>query len=111
MRRIVGLIVWVLLAFSVGTAAAEDGAAIYAQRCAFCHGPTGKGDGPSGQALQPPPRDFTRAEYWAAVGREQQRTIIAEGKAGTAMVPFKQLLNAAQIDAVVTYLESFRPAK
>jgi len=32
--------------------------AVYASRCAVCHGPTGRGDGPGARGLVPRPRDF-----------------------------------------------------
>jgi putative copper resistance protein D len=35
------------------------GADLYAQRCAGCHGPSGRGDGPAAKDLQPPPPDLT----------------------------------------------------
>jgi len=31
--------------------------------CWTCHGKEGKGDGPAGAALNPPPRDFTKGEF------------------------------------------------
>jgi len=31
--------------------------------CATCHGTSGKGDGPAGAALNPPPRDFTKGDF------------------------------------------------
>lgn len=36
----------------------EKAAEVYSNQCATCHGETGKGDGPAGGALQPPPRNF-----------------------------------------------------
>ncbi len=52
----------------VGTAASaegnvENGNTLFQANCATCHGPGGKGDGPVGQALQPPPRDFTVGDF------------------------------------------------
>jgi len=53
-------------------AASEEGAAVpnpiltaqgaqyYAQYCASCHGPTGRGDGPAAGALRTPPADLTK---------------------------------------------------
>jgi mono/diheme cytochrome c family protein len=40
-------------------ATADDGHAIYVQRCAPCHGATGKGDGAEASSFAPPPRDLT----------------------------------------------------
>ena len=61
MRRALALITLSMLG---SVAHAEDLAAgklIYAQQCVVCHGITGKGNGPSGKALNPKPTDFTTA--------------------------------------------------
>lgn len=42
---------------------AENGNTLFQANCATCHGPGGKGDGPVGKALQPPPRDFTVGDF------------------------------------------------
>lgn len=42
---------------------AAKGKTLYETNCLSCHGPTGKGDGPVGAALQPPPRDFSKGEF------------------------------------------------
>lgn len=39
--------------------AVKRGARLYAQHCAVCHGPEGKGDGVLAGALNPPPADLT----------------------------------------------------
>jgi mono/diheme cytochrome c family protein len=39
------------------TAGAQSASSVYAQACAACHGPQGKGDGPAGQV--PPPAPFS----------------------------------------------------
>lgn len=36
-----------------------DGAALYLEYCAVCHGAEGRGDGPAAAALQKPPSDLT----------------------------------------------------
>src|SRR5262249_58434235 len=47
------------------------GAALYAQDCATCHGPSGAGDGPAARAMSPPPPDLRahHATLHTAVGR------------------------------------------
>ena len=37
---------------------ASLGARVFAQRCAVCHGPDGKGNGPAAPSMFPRPRDF-----------------------------------------------------
>lgn len=49
-----------------GAALAADAAAgktAFTTNCASCHGDSGKGDGPVGAALNPPPRDFSKGEF------------------------------------------------
>jgi mono/diheme cytochrome c family protein len=53
-------------ALSPATALAGDaaaGQAVFMANCMSCHGMTGKGDGPVGAALQPPPRDFSVGDF------------------------------------------------
>jgi high-affinity iron transporter len=53
-----------LLLPTAGLAAdAAAGKATFEANCASCHGSTGKGDGPVGAALQPPPRDFSEGDF------------------------------------------------
>jgi len=53
-----------LLAPTAALAAdAAAGKTTFDTNCASCHGVSGKGDGPVGAALQPPPRDFTVGDF------------------------------------------------
>ena len=57
----VGLVCAPLAARAAGDPA--KGKVLFETNCATCHGVSGKGDGPVGAALQPPPRDFTKGEF------------------------------------------------
>lgn len=61
-------IVWALTFITLGTSVSAEpaqpipksvGAAIYLERCASCHGGSGKGDGPAASALKVAPPDLT----------------------------------------------------
>lgn len=54
-----------LLPFSAPAAPGdvEKGKQIYEQRCWWCHGAEGEGNGPAAEFLIPPPRDFTQGLY------------------------------------------------
>ncbi len=60
-----------LLAMVTGCAGARPASAVrgqtlYAENgCVSCHGPRGRGDGPVGRTLSPPPRDFTNLASYA----------------------------------------------
>lgn len=90
--------------------AADDGKAVYEIRCAPCHGSTGTGDGPAAAALVPKPRNFRDPSFWRGRSRASLRLTIEQGRPGTMMSPFKGVLSDAEIDDVVHYVESFRPA-
>lgn len=55
--------------------------------CATCHGPTGHGDGPAGQALVPKPRSFSEPGWQDSVTDAHIRKIILEGGAAVGKSP------------------------
>jgi len=78
-----------------------ESAALYQRHCVHCHGATGSGDGPSGEWLDPAPRDFRRGVFkWVAVdnGYRPRRTdlqrVLERGVEGTAMPSFLRLSRA-----------------
>jgi high-affinity iron transporter len=92
---------------SVTPAAPADlGAAVYAQHCAGCHGPTGKGDGPAAAALQPPPKDISRPRSEAERMPPSRVEIIRNGKPGTAMVGFATVLKTDELSAIEAYIHT-----
>jgi mono/diheme cytochrome c family protein len=68
------------------------GRALYAGNCAACHGDAGRGDGPGGKGLNPPPRDFTRAEGWKnGTALPGIYKTLTEGIKGSSMASFDTL--------------------
>jgi mono/diheme cytochrome c family protein len=90
-------------------AVADQGAALYSTNCASCHGDSGKGDTPAGQALDPKAADLTadgdQADdfvYWR----------IAEGGLvdpfNSSMPAWKNLLSEDEIWQVITYIRTLQ---
>jgi high-affinity iron transporter len=111
-RLVVVLALGVLSAVPAPALAADaaKGRTVYETRCAPCHGSDGKGDGPAAAALTPPPRNFRDPAFWNGRTPAQLALTVKDGRPGTLMAPFKDVLSAAEIDDVVAYVQSFRPA-
>jgi mono/diheme cytochrome c family protein len=70
----------------------EKGKALYANNCLACHGAKGAGDGPTGQYLNPKPRDLTSpAPFKNGNKPEEIFKTLTTGIPGSTMVPFGQL--------------------
>jgi mono/diheme cytochrome c family protein len=97
--------------------AAINGEAVYLERCAFCHGENGDGNGPVARYLNPRPRDFTLGQFRFRTTpsgdlplRDDVIAIVKSGVRGTAMPRWEGVLNDAEIEAVVDYVTtSFVP--
>jgi len=74
-------------------ASIERGSAIYAERCAVCHGVAGRGDGPLAAGLTPRPADF-RVHLAAGHSDAQLFDWISNGYPDSAMPAFKDTLSA-----------------
>ena len=69
----------------------QQGAKVYAQNCAVCHGEKGAGDGAAGQALTPKPRDLIAGQWTQSGDSAGLFKTITEGIPGTSMAPFGHL--------------------
>lgn len=81
-----------------------DGAKVYADRCALCHGATGHGDGPASAALDPKPRNHTDGSYMNGRTDAELLDVIRNGKG--AMPAWKEVLSEQEIDAVLKHVRS-----
>ena len=80
----------------------ENGKAIYLQACQACHGEGGRGDGPGGVALDPPPADLV--VHVPLHPEADLFRFIRDGIPGTGMAPLGGQLTEDQIWHVVNYI-------
>jgi mono/diheme cytochrome c family protein len=89
------------------TARESHGQRLFAQRCATCHGPEGRGDGQNAYNLKPPPPDFQESLPGLAVA--DRRRIIEGGTAALGRSalcpPWGRSLDGPEIEALLSYLE------
>lgn len=104
----------------------EQGREVYEKRCSWCHGKEGAGDGPAGEYLNPPPRDFTLGLYkWKSTPFDEYapsdddfRKMVSgtgphngipgwDGMNGTSMPGWSDVLSRKDIENVTGYIKSF----
>ncbi|MGY0195505.1 c-type cytochrome [Leptothrix sp. BB-4] len=95
---------------------AARGAAYYRVNCVACHGERGDGQGPRAYFIRPVPRDFLTLPDPAGWDRARVWQAIADGRLGTEMPAWRQVLDAQQIadlaEHVLTrFIQSPRAAK
>ena len=89
------------------------GKLLYLRKCQYCHGITGKGDGPAAKFLSPIPRDLTKARYKlkSTIGGELPTdndifNIISNGIRGTSMPAWRQTLSDEERWQLVKYIKT-----
>ena len=82
----------------------ELGKKIYSDRCKACHGDRGDGQTFAANALNPPPKNFTTVTSRRELTRKRMTRSITQGRPGTAMMPWKDVLSLNEIKAVVGYI-------
>jgi mono/diheme cytochrome c family protein len=98
-----------VVAAESGAIAAQRAADLYAEKCAACHGDSGKGDGPAGQAMTPPPAPFStalkgRSDGWIG-------TVITKGGPAVGMTPAMPphpTLSSDQVKALIQYIKGLK---
>jgi len=99
-----------LFAFLVvaSTAKAADLASakkVFEERCAKCHGETGKGDGPKAKTLKKKPRDYTDKAEMSKITDEQLKKEILDGK--KPMPAFRSKIDEKTVDDLIAYVRTF----
>ncbi|MFP8880634.1 MAG: cytochrome c [Myxococcota bacterium] len=98
---------------------AANGEALYTANCSSCHGVTGKGDGPVGLVLQPPPRDFSQGDFKLDTDEDGSpgtdadlKSVISKGAAefggNQMMAPWGGILSDADVDDVIIFVRTLK---
>jgi len=82
----------------------ETGRDIFFKHCKACHGDKGDGKTFAANVLKPPPKNFTSEKSKQELTKERMIQSVAEGRKGTAMMPWKSRLTQQEIHAVVLYI-------
>ena len=88
---------------------AVQGKKLYTARCLICHGREGDGQGPAGEAMRPPPTDFSSQVFWRDARPAKIKSDTRDGIPGSAMRPFPDLSDE-DLDALLAYIQTFKPA-
>jgi len=109
-QTVLATVIVSLFAFLVvaSTARAADLAAakkVYDNRCAKCHGLTGKGDGPKAKTLKKKPRDYTNTVEMAKLTDAKLKEEILDGK--KPMPAFKGKIDDKMVEDLVAYVRTF----
>ena len=87
----------------------QEAKQLYETTCATCHGAGGTGDGPTGQALQPKPANFSTA----LKGKDEAylTKVITEGGTGVGKSPmmpaYQGVFSDEQIQGLIQYVKGF----
>jgi len=101
---------WDVIAYAVSLSVPDEiisqGKTIYEEKCASCHGASGKGDGLDAATLTIAPNDFTNQAYMAQNSTAKLYQNITYG-VQPDMPAFSQLLDDNQRWSVASYLRTF----
>ena len=100
MKPVISVIVALVFASS-GAAFGADGAALWAQNCASCHGKDGSGNTTMGKKLGL--KDYTKSQSFSDA---EAANVIKNGKG--KMKAYKDKLSDADVKALVAYVRSLK---
>ena len=98
-----------LISLAAVSARGQEAKQLYEATCASCHGASGKGDGPSGQALQPKPADL--ATVLKGKDDAYLAKVITEGGTSVGKSPmmpaYQGVFSDDQIQGLIQYVKGF----
>ena len=86
----------------------EQGEGVYRINCVACHGPEGKGDGPSAATLDPKPRDHSNREYMDKLTDQEIADTIVQGGAprGYPNMPSNPHIKGDDLASLVAFVRT-----
>ena len=82
-----------------------SGKKVYVEKCAGCHGASGKGDGPKSAALSKKALDYTDKKKMAQVTDAELKQALLDGN--PPMPAYKGRLSDKDVDEVIAYIRTF----
>lgn len=110
-RRVFIPILTAVAAVAFGVAAIGDaadlanGKTVYADKCARCHGVSGKGDGPKAETLEKKPADYTDKKKMGGITDAQLKQAVLDGK--PPMPAYKGKISNKDLEDVLAYIRAF----
>ncbi|WP_447970614.1 c-type cytochrome [Nitrospira sp. M1] len=83
----------------------QHGRAVFEANCVTCHGKSGKGNGPTGAYMSPPPADLTSEDVRTDPDAELL-SIISNGILDKGMPAWKSSLSTQEIHDVLAYIRT-----
>ncbi|HEY2525927.1 MAG TPA: cytochrome c [Candidatus Binataceae bacterium] len=100
-----------MVALTTGPARADSAQENYTAYCAKCHGPGGRGDGPSAGSLATRPQDYTDCAAMQKISDDTMFKVIKGGGAAAGlpgdMPSWSDGLSDAEIHDLVGYVRTF----
>ena len=82
----------------------QRGKAVYVKHCVACHGDRGEGVAQPGANV--PPRNFASPKARAELYRAKMVDAVKNGKSGTLMISYRDILKKSEIEEVVDYIDA-----
>ncbi len=97
---------------AVAGGAKSPGVEKFEQFCAACHGVDGQANGPSAQAMNPKPRNFTDARWQESVDDAHIAKVIKEGGASVGlsatMAPWGSVVSDSEVKEIIAHIRSLK---
>lgn len=109
-HRLLTLTLAVSLVGSAGVSAGQaadlaNGKKVYADKCARCHGVSGKGDGPKAETLEKKPADYTDKKKMGGLTDVHLKKTVLDGEA--PMPAYKGKISEKDLEDVIGYIRTF----